>query len=917
VLTSSSKHFDWKNIEIYIQNEENKIQEKATPSENGFYLIPVNQKKDYKLMIRSTKKNLQFEPAEHPIVMKGLSDDEIEKKYNSMSFNFKLSGFSLSQRVKFSGEEEDKPFMSEEKSGITILLSQNGKQIGQTKTNQQGEFTFSKVTEGEFEISVLEANRKKLNFLSHTFTCLYSWEKGSSCTGDIIISGTTLTRGIRFSGESFRKGTLLLKSANGKALGCKADLKAQGIRQGQAEGFECSSPIVNNSVSFEQMPFGNYIVKLYFDNVHILVEPAELKITHPAKNEKEGTLEFNGFSQGQTGRVLTAGGKGIANVEIKIDGEKKGVTNQNGDFSLDKMNLGSYDFEAIHKHYVFKPFVLKIDGESERVLNKVTADLMLLCGKVDYLQAGNDVAKGYQVNVQIENQEVREKRATKAKEDGSYCFEVPAGQYIVKASINYYDKVLSVVPKQRQISLENEPALNVDFTREKLSIKGALEYLPNTPKEVKEKTKVFLINSNNQVIKTQDLEGQTGFQFDDLFEEGYSVKVENSQICFEKDVVNTDEYSGVARFVQKGIIVPYKTDIHFHAQVNGKETITFSPKAREICFSHTEMVRITVDDMFTFKNNMNNFEFNPINFGKGLVFEVERFKLKGKLVFEPSSSSKFNAILKNLAQQENLRILSKGTNGDEQEIQVKSAGENVFEYSFHSKLNSDLTVIPKFLVNELGERLLISPKQNRFSVGSLNEKVEPLKDFHISIGSLVRGKFSKPIKNVKITVERKSKEDESFRQYQNAVVEGGAFQLGPFDSNYLYNVVLSKKGFDFKIEINRNENNDLDAEISILEISQVKIKIFNEKNKPLRGVSVYITSTDRGTFMKLNAVTNQKGLVTKKIHKGQYFIKAVLKEYELDPAQTVLKIDEGEKKELTFRAKKTQFSVFGTGRSSE
>ena len=66
----------------------------------------------------------------------------------------------------------------------------------------------------------------------------------------------------------------------------------------------------------------------------------------------------------------------------------------------------------------------------------------------------------------------QDKRATSAAEDGSYCFELPVGEYIVSPVISYKNKKLNVVPQDRRVRILDEPELHVDFSREKLVVKG-------------------------------------------------------------------------------------------------------------------------------------------------------------------------------------------------------------------------------------------------------------------------------------------------------------------------------------------------------------------------------------------------------------------------------------------------------------
>lgn len=892
-------------------NDDKKIEEKAQPSENGFYLLPISQKKNYRLIIRSTKKDLKFTPESYELKLATMDEEQAQNTYNSESFNFKLAGFTLHQAVRFQGEQAGSTFAHELKKGIAIQLIQNKALIAQTTTDHQGDYQFGDISPGEYLIKVDDESPVLRKFKSTAFRCVYSWERGSVCEGGLFLVGSQLTRRITLSGEQIKKGVLHIKSlADADLSHCVAASKKQGLPI--AKGFDCAAQITDSLVSFADMPFGKYRVRVQFENKYILVDPKEVEIVHPT--DKEETLSFNGFSEGQQGRVVTPKGNGIEGVVIKIDGEQKYITTADGHFNLDKLKIGTYDFEAIHQHYVFKPFTLKIDGDSEKILEKITADMILLCGRVDFLQKGSESSSGYQVNVQIEGNDGREKRNTKIKPDGTYCYEVPAGTYVVKAAITHQDKPLSVTPKQRTVVLDNDPILNVDFSREKLSIKGTVEYLAATPESFRVKTEILMYNSEQELLKTYQLNGKSSFEFNDLFEEGYFIRVINPHLCFEKDTLGENDYTSGAKFINKGIRAQYSTRVPFQATINGQEKIWFNPKATELCLTRVGKLRFLVDDTFTFKNNMNSFEYdssaeNP----KALKFEVESIKLRGTITIDSAHTKGFESLLAKLEKPGHIKIVASGSKGEASEAALVKIADNVFEYTLNTKLNTDLLIKPVFKGSDLTDRLVVAPKKIKFSVGNLETMKSNLGGFQISIGTIISGKLSKPLKNMKLRLLKRSPEDQTFKTFKVMNLTGGEFKVGPLKRGAEFSVELRKRGFDFDVSTKKDALGDFVADAKVIEISQIIVKIQTGNKQPLPGVNVYITSTERGNYFKTTVTTGDKGAFRKNIQKGEYFIKSVLKEYEFDPPQSVIRIEEGQKKYLKVKAKRTQFSALGTG----
>ena len=99
IPAESSENFNWSSIEIILMTKEGKIIERANPTNNGFYLMPVYQKRDFDLHVRSNNSNFNFEPSTYPIPIKNASDSEIEELFSKKSYNFKLAGVMSKGRV--------------------------------------------------------------------------------------------------------------------------------------------------------------------------------------------------------------------------------------------------------------------------------------------------------------------------------------------------------------------------------------------------------------------------------------------------------------------------------------------------------------------------------------------------------------------------------------------------------------------------------------------------------------------------------------------------------------------------------------------------------------------------------------------------------------------------------------------------
>jgi uncharacterized protein YdeI (BOF family) len=862
---------------------------------------------------------LKFSPSQYDIKLQSLDEETAIAKYNMASFNFKLTGFTLSSSVIFSGESHSSAISHPQKANIGVNLLKQGKVIATTKTDQHGEFTFNDVSAGEYEVHVRDEDLQRVKFRSTLIRCQYSLESGAICKGDIVISGTTMQVRVSLSGEPITKGVLLLRSSSKADL---SDCAAAAAKQNLAipKGYECAARIKDSVAEFHDMPFAKYSASMKFDSQYAFVEPQNQTFDHPKDLDSHKILNFVGYSNGQKCQLVTPKGTGIEGVEIKIDGEKRFVTDKAGYFIMDKLKMGNYEFEALHPNFVFNPRHVIIDGSSELSLEKVKADLINLCGKVDFVTKGTESSSNFQASVQIESTESREKRSTKVHQDGTYCYELPPGVYTVKPNIVQNDKQLNVVPRQRTIKLLDEPALDVDFSREKLSIKGSISYPVPIRQSLKDRTEVLLLNAQGQQVKVFKGSGEQGFEFGDIFEDGYILKISNSRICFEKETINGDDaLSSGANFVAKGVQIKYRSDVRFQALVNEKYTVEFSSKKRSECIPASGKLTITAKDHFTFKHGMNtvNVQSDSEEDPKELVFEVEKIKLMGKIRITSSPSGGKDITSKINPQTMNLKV--KHQDGRESWITPVRSKNNQLEYFIDAKLQDSLIIQPNFLSEELKKRMVVEPTSGKFSISEFNGKFNSLPKFRISQGKLIKATFNKEVKGVKVLLLRKRSEstEADFAVFNKVLVSGNSFELGPFSSKYQYGIKVSKIGSDFKVkEGSISDAVESSFEVDVVEISQLTVKVVTGQTAvPLEGVVIYVTSTDRNNYFKDSLNTGKKGSVTRTIQKGEYFIKPVLKEYEFDPPQSLMKIEEGQKAYLLIKAKRTQFSALGTVRS--
>lgn len=83
------------------------------------------------------------------------------------------------------------------------------------------------------------------------------------------------------------------------------------------------------------------------------------------------------------GQVQNFGGSPVQGVEIKLDGEAKAVSDRRGNFQIQDVSFGNYDFEAIKEHYTFDSvpkITVSASSFKSKLLRPLKADFVSICG---------------------------------------------------------------------------------------------------------------------------------------------------------------------------------------------------------------------------------------------------------------------------------------------------------------------------------------------------------------------------------------------------------------------------------------------------------------------------------------------------------------------------------------------------------
>ena len=188
-------------------------------------------------------------------------------------------------------------------------------------------------------------------------------------------------------------------------------------------------------------------------------------------------------------------------------------------------------------------------------------------------------------------------------------------------------------------------------------------------------------------------------------------------------------------------------------------------------------------------------------------------------------------------------------------------------------------------------------------------------EFEASLGIMITGQIDKNIEKFELKLKRQlpGSDHKNLEELKTYNLKGKNFSIGPFKNNETYVIELFKESYEFMQVEETDKEGNLHFRLSSLEISSIVVNVVNKDDgAPISGVSLYVTSTDKGNNQKYYVQTNNEGIIRKNLLMGQYFVKAVLKEYSFEPSQQIINLSEGQNLKLTLKAKRVAFSVLGS-----
>lgn len=202
-------------------------------------------------------------------------------------------------------------------------------------------FTFENLAVGSYLISAQESseNLYQVSKDQNSIKCDIAYSKPLSCDGKIIINGFLIRGRILNENQPLENFYIFLYSKEKTMINYKCNDKIIVEHPLKERNYICYVKSDNLGMfSFFAIPPGEYLIaiKSFELEKKIDIEPSFQNLV--LKNEplvKDFNFEVNKFTI--SGNVVDSKGNGITGVKISLDGEVKGVSDNQGKYLLEKV----------------------------------------------------------------------------------------------------------------------------------------------------------------------------------------------------------------------------------------------------------------------------------------------------------------------------------------------------------------------------------------------------------------------------------------------------------------------------------------------------------------------------------------------------------------------------------------------------
>eukprot|EP00736_Rhodelphis_marinus_P001635 Rmarinus@m.12723 len=890
-ISADQTKFDFTSVRITLETTDGFVKDSVECTPNGYYFLSVYDTAGI-ILRASGPAGWTFEPSSVAVTL-----DEDASLCDS-DINFVLSGFTLSGSVRGRTQEDDSCIDTEGPAGVTISLYPEGEDTSgdplmTTKSDSLGHFHFAGLKPGHYEVL---ASHDTWTLTPQSQTVDISLDSANMPSA-FRVDGFTLSGSVLSGGEPMRGAVVYLFSNSYANVRCKREHTSGSGDVLPGKTPLCSSTSdATGTFSFQGLPCGTYtVVPQYYGakGTPFDISPRQAEAVMGHKDFVfENAFHVTGFSVG--GRVVDGQGKGIADVTIALGDVQTTVTDADGKYKLDSITAGMYTVTATAAHMAFEVLEARRIDPSVATLPDIHTVGYSLCGTVSHHDGKGE--PGRLVTCQSTHSD--ETQSTRTDSDGSYCFIVPAGEYVVKP-ISDSDEV-PLQPLSQTVTVAYTPVLHVDFGHARVSVHGRVrcivEPCPAIP--------LALRTAGDSALHTTSLVEDNGaFVFKDVTPGKYTLEANVESWCWQLEAVPVDvgaeNVEGVV-VEQKGFVLEvwlsHESTLSFRltepADGDGSEAIRslrVSPGTNELCLHRAGVYEIHPSGSYRFEHDTFRFDTSA---PKVLRLEATEFVVTGSIQTTGPSEDAAESISVNLIDE---------ATGETQTVSatLTSDTDGVQSYRYEGWFPAGTHV----LVRPTSSELLFAP---RFRQVEITPEAAPpvLGLMEGRPGVRLAGSVTvngEGLGGVLVTVEMPNGEPLEVETDQN-----GSYTVGSMlDSADVASAVISARKDGYAITPVEGHKGKFTA----VRMAEVVASVTDTDGKPLEGVLISLS----GFGFRNNMNTQADGTyLFQGLPPGDYFLRPVLKEYEFSQSSQAITIGEGERQEISFIGKRVAFSAFGS-----
>jgi len=455
-FVKSDVNIDFTKIEIKLHTSDGmlKHQSELAPN-NGYYMIPFVEKGEFLLKIEPPQGWI-FEPMSVNLNVDGITDP----CSNSKEINFHFRGFTLAGKIVNQFSDSPGP------NDVTIkLLDDSNREMKTVKSIDGGLFQFKGVLPGSYHVTASHASF----YFQKEITSVQVTNGNAVCTEDLVVGGYDVhgfvtSQSLPVGGVHF---LLFSKSERIETMQqCLHDPPAgsDDVISDEYPHYICSTTSSSDGrYVFKSLPSANYLVMPFHKGslIQFDVEPRKLHFTVTNNQIENQKFQVVGFSV--KGRVVSrTGGEGfpISNARVFVDGVERGVSDENGFYTLKNMNNGNYQISIIKPLLKFAARNLEVSTKTPQ-LPETTPDQFAVCGRMQVTEAPSGYHHFISVSVSPN------KSSTKLDKDSKFCFYLPPGVHNIQSVISkdLEEKGLAFQPSSLQVEVIDQPISDLLFTQ--------------------------------------------------------------------------------------------------------------------------------------------------------------------------------------------------------------------------------------------------------------------------------------------------------------------------------------------------------------------------------------------------------------------------------------------------------------------